>query len=181
MLFDCSKKDVFWTMDEKKDEKWGDVFWKEWEIENVVVWTWFWVFWVEWNQESWMNVRNLENNVLQWICRKAWDFDTFDIGCESILKSSVTLCNSSEMLIKGLISETKHYWSVLEGHVKVKSRKMFLMIWSIVNKMWFEKLAECHFESCCGSLSKQDNWNGNYLWTWELGDTRERIERNMFH
>ena len=178
MLFDCSKKDVFWTMDEKgmksevmsfgRNERlrmlYGLGFW-HFELKRITNHRWMWGI--------------LEDKM--WWLWKAWDLVTFDTGCESILKWFVTLYNSLEMLIKGLISETKHYWSVLEVHVKVKSRKMFLMLWGIVNKMWFVKLVECHFESCCGSLSKQDNWNGNYLWTRELCDTLGRIERNMIH
>ena len=69
----------------RKGWKWGDVFWKEWEIENVVVWTWF-LGMLSGMESRIMSVGNLGNNVLQCLCRKAWDCVPFDIACESILK-----------------------------------------------------------------------------------------------
>ena len=61
-----------------------------------------------------------------WWLWKAWDCVTFDIGCDSILKWFVTLCNSLEMLIKGLISETTHF--------------IFDLFWKY---MWRWKVGKC--------------------------------------
>ena len=91
-LFDCSKKDLFWTMDEKGMKMRRCLLGGMRDWECCMDWFLCILSWME----SWIMDE----------CGESWktgcddDFEKHEIGCESILKWFVTLYNSLEMLIK---------------------------------------------------------------------------------